>query len=50
MNQGFESAHKLQQLLWSLCTAHDGGKGEGKGKGIKQMMVHFYATFILNLW
>lgn len=48
MNEGFESAHKLQRLLWSLCTSHDGGKS-GKGSGIKQMLNHFYASFMLDL-
>lgn len=48
MNEGFESAHKLQRLLWSLCTFHNGGE-TNKGEGVLQMLQHFYATFMLDL-
>lgn len=48
-NEGFENAHKLQRLLYSLCTSHDGGKGSQIGSSILQIFQHFYATFMLQI-
>lgn len=45
-NEGFEAAHKLQRLLYALCTSHDANPNHSS---VVQIMRHFYLERLLGV-
>lgn len=45
-NEGFEGSHKVQRLMYALCSSHD---CTAEHPAIKQILQHLYSQFMLTV-